>query len=346
MQQPRKPAKPFLNFNLQQLKESRQGAWFAVDLLMLMLLIVNLHLIVLDSLYRVDLVAGLLNEMIPFAQPALEGLNKHFFAIDLVFVLIFLTEFMVRWLVAVRQNTYRRWFFYPFIHFYDLLGCIPLGSFRALRFLRVFSIIYRLHKYRIIDVRQSAIFRFVVFYYEVFMEELSDRVVIKVITGIQEDLASDSHMGQQVVERLIAPRLTRLENAARAVTLRLSLAMQQEPDHPFAVSLRNSVLAAMQGNEELRRVAALPMFGTVINKRLEDLVAEIVVDTVATLVEQSHAFLRPGTLRVIADSKDESWSALDKELLDLIQEILEMMKEQMGQKSWKRKLDEAAADKN
>jgi hypothetical protein len=333
-----------LKFNFTQLKKSHQSLWFLIDMVMLLLLVINLFLILLDSLYRLALFAEVVNRLVPPAQPVLEALNAHFLAIDVAFVSIFLAEFLVRWWVAVQTKTYRRWFFYPFIHFYDFLGCIPLGSFRMLRFLRVFSIVYRLQQYQIIDLRESALFRFVVFYYEVLLEELSDRVVVKVISGVQDDLKAGSDFGQQVVNQLILPRLTRLEGATKSLARRMSKAMRKDADHPVSHSLRTSVLDAMQGNEDLKRLGMLPMFGSVINSHLEDLVADIVVDTIASLVEQSHTFLKLETLRSMVDDKDHSGVELNHEVVALIQDILELVKEQMGQKAWKRKLDQVPAN--
>ena len=62
---------------------------------------------------------------------------KTLYLYDLAFVVIFLTEFCVRWVAAVVRKTYMRWYFFPFIHWYDLIGCIPLGGARIFRFLRI-----------------------------------------------------------------------------------------------------------------------------------------------------------------------------------------------------------------
>lgn len=331
----------FLNFSLAHLRESRQGVWFALDMVMLLLLVINLSLLLLDSLYRIGFFEALIENALPALRPGFESLNRNFFAIDLVFVAIFLAEFLLRWWVAVRERAYHRWFFYPFIHWYDLLGCIPLGSFRLLRFLRVFSIIYRLHKYRIIDVRQSAIYRFLAFYYDVFMEELSDRVVIKVINGIQEDLADGSDVGQQVIDRLIMPRLSRLEVAVRDLSVHLSADMRDQENHPFSHSLRRSVVTALQGNEDLARLESLPLIGDVLNRHLEELIADVVVDTLAALVNETPVLLKPETYRALAESGNHSWDELDKEVLALVHDILDLVKEQIGQQSWKRKLEKA-----
>lgn len=307
---------------------------------MLGLLILNLLLLIIDSLYRVDLIEEAVAAYLPFLKAPLDFLKRYFLPIDLVFVSIFLSEFLLRWWVAVRDRIYHRWFFYPFIHWYDLLGCIPLGAFRMLRFLRLFSILYRLQKYQIIDMRQSAVYRFLVFYYEVFLEELSDRVVVKVINGIQEDLQAGSDMGQQVLDRLVKPRLSRLEGALENFSDHLSKDMQNRLDHPFSRSLRQSVVVALQGNEDLKRLEALPLIGDTLNRHLEDLIADVVVDTLAVLVSEAPMLLKPETYQSLSRNLEHSWVELDQEILDLVHEILELAKEQVSRQSWKRKLEE------
>ena len=334
----RAPRGKFLNFNLQHLRESRELHWFILDFIMLALLVINLFLLIVDTLYRPAVVQNWVAAWLPFAVTPLDWLHANFLLVDLVFVSIFLSEFALRWAVAVREKTYRRWFFFPFIHWYDLLGCIPLGSFRILRFLRVFSIIYRLHKYRIIDVRQSAIWRFLSFYYEVLLEELSDRVVSKVISNIQLDLRDGSQMGQQIADRLIAPRLERLRRSARVATREIAMTMQDNPDHPLAHNLRQSIELAMQGNEALQQLSSLPLIGNQLSGRLEEVVADIVVDTVACVIEQSPDFLDPATLSRLVNLEGATRD-FDRELLLLIDEVLELVKEQVNQKSWQKEMD-------
>ena len=168
-----------INLDLNRLRESREGKWFLVDIFMLLLLIVNLLLLIVDGLYSFDEVSQWLFKYLPVIANAYQPIHGNFLVIDLCFVALFLTEFIVRWGVSIRQKTYLRWYFFPFIHWYDLVGCIPLGAARMFRFLRVFSIVYRLQKFGVIDLRQTSLYRFVSFYYEVFLEEITDRVILK-----------------------------------------------------------------------------------------------------------------------------------------------------------------------
>ncbi|MCU4413623.1 preprotein translocase subunit SecA [Acinetobacter sp. WU_MDCI_Axc73] len=105
------------------------------------------------------------------------------------FIGFLIIELLVRWAIAIINKHHSRWFFFPFIHWYEILAIIP-----HLRFLRLFRagiIAYRLYEmgYQIIPeswLKQGT------FYYHVVMEELSDRVVLTVIHGIKRELETSS----------------------------------------------------------------------------------------------------------------------------------------------------------
>src|SRR5690606_42147929 len=67
------------------------------------------------------------------SPPDIFALSLHDALPILLFVSVYLTEFSIRWLVAIARRTHERWFYFPFVHWYDLLGCIPVGSFRWLQ---------------------------------------------------------------------------------------------------------------------------------------------------------------------------------------------------------------------
>lgn len=105
------------------------------------------------------------------------------------FIGFLIVELLVRWAISVVYKHHQRWFFFPFIHWYEILAIIP-----HLRFLRLFRagiVAYRLYEmgYKIIPASWLQRGRF---YYQVMMEELSDRVVITVIDGIKHELQTSS----------------------------------------------------------------------------------------------------------------------------------------------------------
>ena len=195
-----------IQINRKNLYSSHELFWFVIDFLMLALLLINLLWIIFDWLFAADFIQqGMRNHVNWFYQSYLP-VHKNFVLYDMIFVAIFLSEFVIRWGRAVFRQTYGRWYFYPFIHWYDLIGCIPVAGVRILRFLRVFSILYRLHKYQIIDLTQNRVYKFVEFYCDVFLEELSDRIVVKVLSGTQEELKHGSPLIHRIQEEILLPR--------------------------------------------------------------------------------------------------------------------------------------------
>ena len=60
------------------------------------------------------------------------------------FTLFLIFELLLRWAIAIKQNVYYRWFFFPFVHWYEVLGCFP--QLRALRLFRAVIIGRRLYQ--------------------------------------------------------------------------------------------------------------------------------------------------------------------------------------------------------
>lgn len=107
------------------------------------------------------------------------------------FITFLIAELLIRWLIAIVNKHHARWFFFPFIHWYEVLAISPY--LRFLRLIRAGVIAYRLHEmgYKVVpeNLRIQALF-----YYRVIMEELSDRVVITVIDSVRYELdTSSSH---------------------------------------------------------------------------------------------------------------------------------------------------------
>lgn len=334
-----------LKINRENLKSSHQLIWFIIDFLMLGLLILNLAFIIWDSIYGFVAVQDLLKQHVPAIQSAYQPVHERFIFYDLIFVSIFLTEFFVRWGYAIKARIYDRWYFYPFVHWYDLVGCIPVGSLRFLRILRVISIIYRLHQYNIIDFTQTRTYRFVNFYYEAFLEELSDRIVLKVLSGIQQEVKRGSPLFDRIQEDILYPRRSMLSDW---ISGRVAEAAR-EGYAPNRGALRSYLEArvdnALKQNLELSRLKYLPVVGPTIQGTLEEAVGDIVAHVVHQILDDlasasNHAFIEdivnvflptPGELKA-----DE---AQNEALIRLITEIIDAIKDQVNVKHWRSELN-------
>ncbi|MGO1501040.1 MAG: hypothetical protein ACTHWH_07120 [Marinobacter sp.] len=333
-----------LKINRVNLKSSHQLTWFIIDFLMLGLIIINLAFIIWDSVYNFIAIQNALAEHMPALQAAYHPIHENFILYDSMFVAVFLTEFFVRWGYALKAKEYDRWYFYPFIHWYDLIGCIPVGSLRFLRILRVISIIYRLHQYKIIDVTGTGIYRFVNFYYEAFMEELSDRIVAKVLSGVQHEMKLGSPLFEKIQNDILYPRREMLSGW---ISQRVAEAAQ-EGYIPNRGALRSYLEArvdhALEQNTELSRLKYLPLVGSTIKDTLEDAVGDIVANVIQQILEDlasssNHGFIED-IVNALIRGPGESGSGEEKNdaLINLINEIIEAIKGQVKVKRWREQL--------
>ncbi|MBE1301292.1 MAG: ion transporter [Alteromonadaceae bacterium] len=326
--------------SLQNLRASKQGVWLAIDFAMMFLLAVNLLLILFDALYSTATVFRFFTDNIPLLTNLYQPVHENFFFVDLGFIAIFLSEFLLRWIVAVRNKEYLRWYFFPFVHWYDLIGCIPVDAARIFRVLRIVSILYRLHKYQIVDFKNTGLFRFLTFYYNVFLEELSDRIVVKVLSDAQEDIAMGSQLIENITSQVLKPRMS-------TVTQWVALTSQHFGDviknHESGEIIRHhiaqSVSRSVREDPQIRNLDFIPVLGSNIEKRLETAVANIVVNSIVNLLsdideQKVQQFMGAG-LPEFSSAEQE----LNQEILVIINEVLDLVKEHVANKRWQEKLN-------
>ncbi|PSF06206.1 hypothetical protein C7H09_11270 [Marinobacter fuscus] len=333
-----------LKINRDNLRASHQLTWFVIDFLMLGLLIINLTLIIWDSIYNFVAVQNLLREHLPAAHSAYNPVHENFIFFDMVFVAIFLSEFVLRWGYSVKAKVYDRWYFYPFIHWYDLIGCIPVGSLRFLRVLRIISIVYRLHQYKIIDVTNTRLFQFFYFYYQAFLEELSDRIVLKVLSGVQAEAQRGSPLIERIQDEILYPRREMLSGW---LSERVAQAAQQGyvPNRgALRVYLEERVDQALAQNHELSRLKYLPVVGGTIQDTLENAVGDIVANIIHQVLEDlastsNHAFIEDIVNVFLPEPGQEHTISPNKEaLISLVLEIIDAIKDQVQVKRWRENL--------
>jgi hypothetical protein len=328
-------------FSYARLKESHEGPWIALDLAMLALLLINLLWIIFDSLFATQFIQNILLSIYPPFVKGYLPIHQNFILIDLIFVAIFLSEFCLRWVVAIRRKEYLRWYFFPFIHWYDLIGCIPISGLRIFRFLRLFSILYRLQKHQIIDLRYTAPYRFIAFYYDVLVEELSDRIVVKVLSDAQKDIAAGSPLLDDISKNVIATRLPILSQWVASVMVHIGESIQNnEQGQGLKNHVQSSVGKAVRNNSQVSTLRLVPVLGGSIEKILENAVTDIVTQSIVNLLTDMSAdkiddFVSHGLGRFSTEDNQ-----LDQEMLQIVNECLELVKKHVGHQRWKTAFDE------
>jgi hypothetical protein len=324
----------------EKLRANLDGAGVLIDVLMIVLVIANLALILFDWAFRIDLVQSGIHSQ----APALfrfynDSIHANFVRIDLYFVAIYLTEFVIRWGFAIGRRTYHRWFFYPFVHWYDLLGCIPVGSFRWLRILRLVSLMYRLQRLGVVDFSNTALGQTVIKYYRVLVEEISDRVVINVLDGAQREIRTGGAMMHRIEQDVLAPRRQELVNylAGRiADATRRSHDQYRDALSDYLFHLTDEAVTRTAAG---RRLAAIPVAGPRAIALLGETVRDAGTALVAQLVEDiSDPAYRP-RLDALIDTVLTASGGDNAEVSEMIRqtllEVLEHVKQQVAVQHWK-----------
>ncbi|EXB05322.1 TPA: preprotein translocase subunit SecA [Acinetobacter baumannii] len=259
------------------------------------------------------------------------------------FIGFLIIELLVRWVIAIVYKHHKRWFFFPFIHWYEILAIIP-----QLRFLRLFRagiIAYRLHElgYSVIPEswRKTGLF-----YYRVVMEELSDRVVITVIDGIRYELeTSSSH--KQIIHDLVNHHREQFTVTLTAL-LQESLATALKEQKPAITRAVGQIVdQAIEDTPELTQLLRLiPLVGGRIEQQIQSigqrLGENISAGLIEPLIEGSAA--HPNSTYQLISQKISHINIDNHELEQLVEsvvfETLEAVRKQVKVKQWQQTLAE------
>lgn len=311
------------------------------DLAMVVLVLLNLALIAFDMLFAIDALAAAFETIAPLAHAwYLHNIHENFLAIDLVFVAIFVFDVVLGWTIAVVEKQYLRWYFYPFAHWYDVLGCIPVAGFRLLRILRVISITIRLQRLGLIEIRDWAIYRKVMVVYDIIVEEVSDRVVVNVLSGAQREIASGgSELTDRVLQEIVQPRQQQLVRAASTRIEDAVIKAWQENRPEIRRYIGTLVHAAVHGNRALHNLERVPMLGSTVTHALDeaitDTVHEVLNEAVTGLESSDFDNLVQHITDTVLSQLLEQGAGEPTEFSEAVVEVLDLVKEQVAVKQWR-----------
>lgn len=329
-----------MKIHLAKLRGNPESALLAVDLFMVLLVLFNLAWIVFNALFA----SSLFQSGVAWVSPSFhawyrDDIQPGFADYDMVFVGIYIGELLARWAVAVLRRTYHRWFFYPFVHWYDVLGCIPVGSFRWLRVLRVVALLWRLQKQGIVDLSDTALVKTLRKYIDIITEEISDRVVINVIDGVHEELARGNPVVHRIGREVLAPRRAELVDWLAGRVRHTVDATWQEHRTALNAYLSGLVAEGMDASAEVRRLELLPVVGPALTDALDAAIADIanrIVEQAAQDLASADSHLRlQATLDMALDAILADDERLARMMRDIVLESLTIVKQQVGVQQWK-----------
>ncbi|PTQ88291.1 ion transporter [Agitococcus lubricus] len=324
--------------NWQALKKHKQEApLLVIDIFVLGLITLNLILLLIDTLLMYTGFGLLFSEWHPdFYQHYQQHWHKKITIYDSIFTIFLLVELGLRWLLAIYRKTYHRWFFYPFIHWYDVLACLP--GLQFLRLLRLVSVFYRLHTLGIIVVGTRLI-KTAQKYYGIVIEEISDRIVLNVLDGVQKELRSNNPVMSDLRANVLVPHkaiISRwLANRIGAFTTRAYQQHEQELAHYLTQTIEHTLRHNSEWRQMKRR---LPLIGNMIESEVQQLLSSLVNDLTRNML-QDLSQTDNAALKDLADAAFDTFTLSDAEMDHAIESIMveaiELIKSQVAIQQWK-----------
>lgn len=254
-----------------------------VDILMLIIVLINLVFLIFDWSFEFvlfnDFVKNISTDFVVYYR---DEVHADFLFYESIFVSIFLTELLIQWLISVLYKRYAKWWFYPVVHWYDVLGCVPAGYFVWLRFFRIFAMTYRLHKRGVINLRKTEVYKQVYSIYEMFVHDASDRALVELIESVQREMKNDDQ--ENVISYGIKPDQHEL---AKALSVKIQDIVERnyhQHNSEIKGQIEQVIKVGFDHSEELKKLEHIPFVGSRINNRLEKLVSDISVQLSESLL--------------------------------------------------------------
>jgi len=316
----------------------REAPWLVLDLFVLALITVNLVLLLADTLLLNSGAGLLLGRFQPELITAWRTEWHHpVWLYDTILTGFLIGELALRWAVAVYGRTYHRWFFYPFIHWYDVLGCLP--GLQALRLFRLVTVFYRLNRMGLLLIGGGLIIT-ARKYYNIVLEEISDRIVLNVLEGVRQEIRAGGPVSEQVRERILDPHRDTLVQWTAAGLSQIAAQGFQPHRQQLAEYMRQVTAEAIHHNPNWRSLRRkLPLVGPAVEEELHEITADLVNSLTTRILSDLG---RPGNpaMQVVSEAlytnltRPDPQMALTLEAIAL--EILDLLKSQIAVQHWKR----------
>jgi hypothetical protein len=312
---------------------------------MVLLIMFNLSWIFFDALFESQSVRDFVNWVSSDFYDFYTPINADFLKYDLIFICIYLLELIIRWVYSITQRQYSKWYIYPLVHWYDVLGCIPIGAFHFLRVLRIAVILRKLQSMGVIQWQNSFLIKTYRKYMDILTEEVSDRVVVQVLSGMSQELKQGTPVLHQVVTKALAPKSQALGAWLSSNTTQLIENSYDTRKVQLHAEIRKLVAEAALKNTDLKKLIQMPIFGGYAAELIERTITDMIFDITDQIVDYFRSDLSTTVMtegldalfNTLADPKSEGNHLVQSILLDTI----EVVKQQVQVQQWKTTYDES-----
>ncbi|MGE3727453.1 MAG: hypothetical protein AB7I41_17975 [Candidatus Sericytochromatia bacterium] len=190
----------------------------------------------------------------------------HFLIVDLGFICLFLLEFLLSWISAVRKFGPDQKILFPLYHWYDLVSCIPLRELRYLRLLRILSLYVRLVQSEVILLKELPLYNRFLKYQRMILEEISDQVALNILNNIQAKTRLGTN--RELVEEILKTYRHAIQELMVVHLQRFQLPHLNEKREAISDMLADILWDSIQASEDYRRLQQIPFLNTALDQAL------------------------------------------------------------------------------
>ncbi|MFC3901870.1 hypothetical protein SAMN05421749_101537 [Acinetobacter marinus] len=317
------------------------------DVIMMILIVLNILVLFIHFVIHSDFGSWVAQVMhlSNLRQDYIHTFDPIIQVIDRYFIIYLIAELGVRWLIAIIYKHHQRWWFFPFVHWYEVIAIIPM--LRFFRLLRAGVIAYRLHELGYQVVPQNILNR-AKFYYDLVMEELTSRIVLTVLKQAEKEM-NDSDGENQRIHQLIDRHREQFAQVLAGVlqqSLPKALLLQRQN---ISENIGQIVYQAIDDTPELTQLLKLmPVVGSriesliqAIGQRLGENISSGIIDGLAQ--PSSVGQVANPVLTEVAQEVSQiklNTAEIDALADSIVQESLDLIREQIKIKQWQQILEE------
>jgi hypothetical protein len=191
-----------------------------------------------------------------------------------------------------------------------------------------------------LNLRESSFYPFFKKYSDIVVEEVSDRVVINVLDGVQKEVNAGSDLTKELVSKVIRPNHERIANYSvqRIQLLTQQILLNHQED--IKAYLFEKVNAAVEMNTEMKMIKRVPGLGGIVRKQLDSAIADITYKVISGILEDVAVGEDVFTKELEGISMNfintlESDEELEEIVKTISNQSINMIKRQMERQNWK-----------
>lgn len=338
-------ARRMFKVDVDKLRNADSSHLFWVDLIMLIVVAINLLYLFFGFLFQFHYFSSTVHYISPeFYDWYSIAIYPKVLFYDLIFVGIYITELIFRWTRSIYRKKYENWWFYPFVHWYDVIMCIPImDGLNFFGFVRLFGLIYRLQRLGVFDLTKTFVFKKSAFVSEVVVEEVADRVIAKMLTMTQEEIEKGSPLVEKIVTNVIKPKediiVDYLSNRI-GEAMNLSYTQYRQELKKYVEKI---ISEAVNENQTVDALRYIPGLGKIFQEMLDKAVADITFNTIDKLMKdiidpyntRGIKEVTHGLIETFLDNKHPENKDLNKMIVSILNDSIEEIKMSVLQKEWK-----------